>query len=468
MTSTVELVIQNGLVYTSKGPVRAGIAIDNEKIVSISKETHLPSANKTIDAEGKIIIPGIVDVHSHIRDLETAYKEDYEHASKAAAAGGITMHVDMPNVKPPTTTVQRFLEKKSLAEKQVIVDFNMFPSASVVEEIPALSDLGILGYKAFMIADIVRDYPHMPEIGIKGLGHLLDMFKAVAKTKLPIVVHPHSQDIATYIDHEIWKELGTGPLAYFEADIRYDSLNKTVGVSNLIQLARVTNVRLNITHMDKARPIQLLREAKASGATNITADAHPGSVFVTREVVEKLGPLPLGVGSTLQDREAVWIGWNEGTIDIITSEHAPHTQEEKKIGWENMWKAPGGWGSEMQEMLPLFLTQINNGRMTLETFITLTSLNPAKIFGVYPKKGEISIGSDADLTVIDMKKESVISNDNCYSKCGYSPYDGMKVKGIPVYTICRGKVVMDSGEIIAKPGNGRFQPRLNWEDQKNR
>jgi dihydroorotase (multifunctional complex type) len=461
MNSNVDLSILNGTIYTSNGPIRAGIAIENEKIVSIGKETNLPKAVKKIDAKGKIIIPGIVDVHSHIRDLEVDYKEDYEHASKAAAAGGITMHVDMPNVKPPTTTVERFLEKKEVAQKQVIVDFNMFPSASLIEEIPKLSSVGILGYKAFMIKDVERDYPHMPEIGIKSLGHLLEIFKVVAKTGLPIVVHPHSQEIADYIDHEIWKEIGTDPLAYFEADIRYDSLIKTIGVSNIIHLARVTGARVNITHMDKARTIELLRESKKKGEAKITADAHPGSVFVDRELIKKLGPLPLGVGSTPNDREAVWKGWNDGTIDIITSEHAPHTMEEKKIGWTNMWKAPGGWGSEMQEMLPMFLTQINKGRIKLETFIQKTSLNPAKIFGVYPKKGNIQIGSDADITIIDMKKETKISNEKCYSKCGYSPYDGMKVKGVPIMTICRGKVVMQYGEIMVNPGNGVFQPRVD-------
>ena len=465
MESNVDLIIKNGTIFTADSSFKAGIAVDEGQIVSITTENHLPRANKVIDAEGKIIIPGLIDVHAHIRDLDTAYKEDYEHASKAAAAGGITMHVDMPNVKPPTTTVERFLDKKkNYAEGHCTVDFNMFPSASTVDEIPKLYNLGILGYKIFMISDIRRDFPHMPEIGITDLGHLMDIFKAVAKTGLPVVVHPHNQEISNWLEHEAWRELGTDPMAYFESMISYGALNRTLGVSNLLQLAAATGVRLHVTHQDHVKPVELVRQAKANGMKNLTSCAHPHNVFVTRETVQRLGPYALGGGNTPEDIEAIWKGWNDGTIDIISSEHAPHSQEEKKVGWKDMWKAPGGPGSALQELLPMFLTAINKGIMSLPTFIARTSLNPARVFGLYPKKGAISIGSDADLTIIDMNKESILSNEKCYSKCGYSCYDGLKVKGIPIYTICRGTVVMQDGEIMVKPGYGKFQPRLGWQE----
>jgi len=461
---TVDLVIKNGTIYSAHDSLRAGIAVNDEKIVAIAKEPNLPKADKTIDASGKVIIPGYIDLHAHIRDLETAYKDDYEHASKAAAAGGITMHVDMPNVKPPTNTVERFIDKKeNYAEGHCTVDFNMFPSASIVEEIPKLNNLGILGYKIFMIVDSKRDYPHMPGIGITDLGHLLDIFKNVQKTGLPVIVHPHNMELQDYIEKEIWAELGTDPMAYFEAGLRYDSLMRNLSASNCIQIAEATGVRLQITHCGKSKMIDMVRQAKAAGMTNLTADAHAHMVTMTKEIVEKLGPLALGGGTKPEDREASWRGFNDGTIDMLTSEHSPHSQEEKKAGWEDMWKVPGGVGSALQETLPLMLNHINNGRTSLNKLVELTSLNPAKVFGLYPKKGVIQIGSDADLTIIDMKKEDVIRNENCYSKCGYSCYDGIKVKGVPIYTICRGTVVMKDGDITVKPGYGKFQPRLGWK-----
>jgi dihydroorotase (multifunctional complex type) len=461
---TVDLVIRNGTIYTAAGPFRAGIAVDDEKIVQISNEASLPAADRSIDASGRIIIPGLIETHAHFRDLETAYKEDYEHASKAAAAGGITMHVDMPNVKPPTTTVERFLEKKkNYAEGHVTVDFNMHPSASNLEEIPKLFDLGILAYKIFQWVDTKRDYPHMPEIGVTDLGHLMDIFKAVKKTGLPIIVHPHNQEIQNYVDKEVWQELGTDPMAYFEANVRYDSLSPLMGASNCIQMAEATGVRLHLTHMGSAKMINMVRQSKANGNTNLTCDSHPHFVFITKEVVQKLGPLALGLGHTPDMMEAIWRGWKDGTIDLITSEHAPHAQSEKTIGWKDMWKAPGGCGGQLQESLPMFLNWINKGMMSLETFIARSSLAPAKIFGLYPKKGVIQIGSDADLTIIDMKKKDVISNEKSYSKCGYSVYDGTEVRGIPTHTICRGTVVMEDGQIVVKPGYGKFQPRLNWK-----
>jgi dihydroorotase len=465
MANKVDLVIKNGTVYTAEGSFKAGIAADNEKIVMIADEKQLPQAHRTIDAEGKIIIPGLIDIHTHVRDLQVAHKEDYEHASKAAAAGGFTMHIDMPNVRPATTTVETFLDKKkNYAEGHCTVDFNMFPSASKVEEIPKLYNLGILGYKIFQIIDTKRDYPHMPEIGIRDLGHLLDIFKAVAKTKLPVTVHPHSSELTDYIEKEIWQELGYGPLAYWEAGIKYNGINNTIGVSNCIHLAKVTGVRLNITHMRHKESVEIVRHAKANGMTNLTCDTQPHILFITRETVEKIGPLALGSGNTPENQEAVWKALNDGTIDLISTEHAPHSQEEKKIGWENMWKAPGGPGSNLQELLPLFLTQINKGKLPLETFIRCTSLKPAKLYGIYPKKGVIQIGSDADLTIIDMNKKDVLRNEKCYSKCGYSSYDGTEVQGVPIYTICRGTVVMEDGEITVKPGYGKFQPRLGWKE----
>ncbi len=457
----VDLVIKNGTVCSVGGRFRASVAVDDEKIVAIGKEANLPQADETIDASGLLIMPGIIDVHTHIRDLDVAYKEDYEHASKAAAAGGITMHVDMPNTKPPTTTVQRFIEKRKYADGHTIVDFNMYPSASSLSEIPKLKDLGILGYKIFMLSDTKRDFPHMPEIGVSNLGHLMEIFKAVKKTGLPITVHPHEQELQNYIDEEVRKELGTGPMAYYEAGLRYDTLSVRVAVSNCIILAEATGVRLHLTHMANARMIEMVRLAKMNGAADLTCDSHPPWVFITKSIVEKLGPLALGRGKTPEGQEAIWNGWNDDTIDIISSEHAPHAQDEKKIGWEDMWKAAGGAGSQLQEMLPLFLTQINKGRMSLERFIACTSLNPSKIFGVYPKKGAIEVGSDADLTIVDMKKKDILSNEKCYSKCGYSCYDGMEVQGVPIYTICRGTVVMHDGEITVKPGYGKFQPRIN-------
>jgi dihydroorotase (multifunctional complex type) len=445
--------------------MKAGIAVNDEKIVAIANEANLPKADTTIDASKKLIIPGLIDMHAHIRDLEVAYKEDYEHASKAAAAGGFTMHVDMPNVKPPTTTVERFIEKKKkYAEGHCIVDFNHFPSASLIEEIPKLNELGILGYKIFMISDTKRDYPHMPEIGISDLSHLLEIFKAVQKTGLPVIVHPHCQEIKSHVDKEIWAELGTDPLAYFEAGLRYGGLNTTLGISNCIHLGKATGVRLHITHMGRKEGIEMTRNAKKNGMTNLTTGTHPGSVFINKEIVKKFGPLALGSGKTLKDAEATWKGWNDGTIDIISSEHAPHSQEEKKPGWEDMWKAPGGTMACLQELLPMYLTEINKGRMSLETFIERTSLAPAKIFGLYPKKGVIKVGSDADLTIIDMKRKDVISNEKSYSKCGFTCYDGMEVQGVPVYTICRGTVVMKEGQITVNPGYGKFQPRMGWKE----
>ena len=468
----IDLIVKSGHVLTPSGLVDTSIAVNDGKIIALGFEGVFPPAERTVDASGKIVMPGLIDTHAHFREPGFTYKEDFTTGSMAAAAGGVTMFLDMPNVKPATNTVERFEEKKKLAKQKSIVDFNHLVGATdnitegggvsgrgeelyvkynpLVEEIPKLAAAGVAGFKIFM-ADGV--YPHPSELFVDDDGVLLDLFEVLAKTGLVVSVHPLDKNI---YDNDIRKKREQGltdPQSFFEVRARYDGISMTSGVVRLLPLQLVTKVRLNLLHVYTRHSIDFIREAKARGQ-DITTEANPQHAFLKPSDIARLGPYAI-TATTEANIEALWGAMNDGTIDIVATDHAPHTKEEVEPGWKNINKIPYG-APEIQDYLELFLTEVNRNRIRLETVSKMCSENPAKRFGIYPKKGAIMTGSDADFVVVDLKKESKIKPG--YTKCGWTPYDGREVKGVPVMTILRGKIVMDEGQITVNPGFGEWVP----------
>jgi len=455
----LDLVVKGGQVWTPGGMLRAEIAIDHGKIAVICSEAAVPAAAKVIDAQGHVVIPGLVDTHTHHREPGFTHKEDLTTATQAAAAGGVTLTVGMPNVNPPTNTLDRFKDVIEISKKKAIVDFNHNPSGTVPEEIPRLADAGCLAFKIFMVKDTGRDYPHMPGIGLHNHGELFRCFEAVAKTGLPLMVHPHDQDLMDVIEQRYWLREDRSPQAYAKAYREFDGIIWDTAIATILRFQKATGVKLHILHMSTPGGLEMVRRAKEEGRS-VSCEVNPWALFLgSWENVERIGPYCLGFWVPEEHVEALWEGIHDGTVDLVGTDHAPHTREEKEIGWTDMWRSPGG-EPQIQDYLRLFLTEVNRGRLTLDQVVRLTSYNPARRFGVYPRKGVIQVGSDADLVIVDMTKEETIQNKTTYTKVGWTPYDGQKVKGAPIATIVRGKVVMENGNVIGKPGDGEFVPPI--------
>lgn len=438
--------------------MEADIGIEKGKIAFLGSSATAPKSSKVVDAKGKVVIPGLIDTHTHHRDPGFTHKEDLTTATQAAAAGGVTLSIGMPNVNPPTTSVDRFKNVIEISKKKALVDFNHNPSGTVPEEIPGLAEAGCLAFKIFMVKDTGRDYPHMPGIGLHHHGDLFRSFEAVAKTGLPLMVHPHDQDLMEMIEQRYWQRGDRSPQAYAKAYREFDGIIWDTAIATILRFQKATGVKLHILHMSTPGALEMVRRAKGEGRP-VTCEVNPWALFLGNswENIEKLGPYCLGFWVPEGHAEALWDGIRDGTIDVVGSDHAPHTKEEKEIGWKDMWKSPGG-EPQIQDYLRLFLTEVNQGRLTLDRLVWLTSYRPAHVFGLYPRKGVIQIGSDADLVIVDMRKEETIQNETTLTKVGWTPYHGRKVKGAPVTTLVRGKVVMENGNVVGKPGDGQFIP----------
>jgi dihydroorotase len=457
--ATFDLVIEGAQVWTPAGVIQADIAVAGEKIAALGIPGSFSQATKAIDARGKTVIPGLVDTHTHHRDPGFTHKEDLTTATQAAAAGGVTLSIGMPNVNPPTTNVERFRKLIEDGKKKAIVDFNHNPSGTDPEAISSLAEAGCLAFKIFMVRDTGRDYPHMPGIGLHHHGELFRSFEAVAKTGLPLMVHPHDQDLMDVIEQRYWAKGDRSPQAYAKAYRDFDGIIWDTAIATLVRFQKAAGTKLHILHMSTPGGLELVRRAKEEGRP-VSCEVNPWALFLaTWENVEKLGPYCLGFWVPEGHVEALWKGIADGTVDVVGTDHAPHTKEEKDIGWQDMWKSPGG-EPQIQDYLRLFLTEVNRGRLSLDRLVRIASYNPARLFGVYPRKGVIQVGSDADLVLIDLQKEETIENKTTYTKVGWTPYDGRRVKGVPVMTFVRGKVVMENGVVIGKPGDGKFIPSL--------
>jgi dihydroorotase (multifunctional complex type) len=445
---TVDLLLKSGTVFTPSGVLRCNLAVDDGQIVSLANDSASPTADRIIDCTGKLVLPGIIDPHVHFRDPGYTHKEDYETGSRAAAKGGITMIMDQPNVNPVPNTASRFEAHIENAGKKSIIDFNHFASPSNSDEVPKIATLGAIAFKIFQKK---AAYPYDTEASIDDDFEIFEAFKAVGKTNRICSVHAHETDVYNGLMKRL-KDTGEMNWQKF-IEVSYGEIVRVGTVPTLIYLAEKAGVRFYALHCGSKDYVDIIRNAKAAGK-NIVADCE----------FSHLVPAPKGSSPEIlkgqywtneEHVKATWQGLFDGTIDFIDSDHAPHKPEEIEIGLEDPEKMALGYGC-IEYYFPLLFNEVNRGRITVEHLVKLCSSNVAKIFDIYPRKGSLQVGSDADITIVDPKKTMTINSENLCTKSGWTPYEGTEVTGVPIFTIVRGNIVMESGDVIGKPGYGRF------------
>ena len=451
-----DLVIKNGRVVTPEEIFQGGVAIADEKFVSIGADASLPDAREVIDARGKHILPGLIDGHVHFREPGLAYKEDWATGSAAAVCGGITTVIDMPNVIPPTADADQVKAKQHAAEAKSLIDFGVIGvilQTNTAQILP-MKDAGVVGYKIFF-GETIGNLP-CPDDGM-----CLEAFSLIAQSKLPLGIHAENRQIMNYWTNKLKAEGKNAPI-YWEAS-RPD-LCEAASVAHALFFAEAFGVMLHVFHMSSKQAAHMVRDAKARGL-RVTAETGPHYLLREPKDMAEVGPLlKMNPPVRSKDHAAVlWDGLVNGYVDMLATDHSPHTFEEKGTDISGKLLKPAIWDCisgfcGVETAVPLILTEVNKGRMTLQQYVKVASENPAKVWQLYPKKGAIRLGSDADVTIVDMDKEAVIDGTKLHSKNKPTPWNGWKVKGVPVCTIVRGHVQMRDGEPVGKPIGHMLRP----------
>lgn len=437
---TVDLVIVKGRLILGDVIADGGVAAQDGIIVALGANHELPDGKQVIDAQGSYILPGIIDPHVHLRDPGLTDREDFETGTIAAAIGGVTTVFDMPNTAPPTADAITVEEKRAIAKSKAKVDFGIFGLVGQenVEKIDELAAAGVIGFKFFSHLSIGKINPVDD-------GALLDAFERIAPTGLRALVHAQNAAIIKYRRNRL-QAIGRNDVASLLETV--PSIEESGTVEKWIAFAQLTGVKLHVCHVTTGEAVDLIRNAKRAGI-DVTCDTCPHYLWFTQEDIKKHGTsVWLSPPFRLEkDRRALWDGLRDGTIDMVASDHAPQHQHDKECN--SVWDAKSGLIG-VETSVPLMITAISNRELSFSEYIRLASENPARVFGLWPRKGNLAIGTDADVTVVRTDVSKVIKAEELHSKSKNTPFNGMTVNGEVTHTIVRGHVVMQHGKVISQ------------------
>jgi allantoinase len=438
-----DLVVRNGAVVSHDRTVGADLGIRDGRVVATGEE--LPDGLEEIDATGLAVLPGLVDVHVHMRDPGMTDKEDFGSGTRAAAAGGVTTVIDMPNTVPPVSTAAILAEKRELVQANAHVDFGLYGMLAEdnLFEIPALAELGAVGLKLFM-GQTTGDNPCPTDPAI------LAGLRAAAQCGLVVGVHAENDSLLRYLAAELEAAGRHDARAHLHSRPEFVEVE---AIHRIVTLAGAAGARLHIHHVSTAAGLRLVSEARARGQ-QVTAEVLVAHLLLDDSAYERYGNLaklnpPIRPAA---DVEALWQGIARGDVEVLATDHAPHTLDEQLE--PNVWRAPGGFIG-VETMLPLMLTAVARGRLSLEQLIRIAAWRPAAIWGLADRKGHLGVGADADFVLVDLEAAGSIEASALHSLHPVTPYDGWPTCGAIRATYLRGEPVAVDGRVVGEP-RGRF------------
>jgi dihydroorotase len=428
VAETYDLILKNGTVWTPSGPVETSVGVRGGRIVEIGASGD---AGETIDCTGLTVMPGVIDSQVHFREPGLEQKEDLESGSRSAVLGGVTAVFEMPNTKPNTDSVDALNEKLKRAKDRMWCDHAFYVGATAANatELGELEMLpGAAGIKVFMGAStgdlLVSDDKELARVLAHGRRrvaiHAEDETRMQERAHLRVAGDPSS--------HPVWR----------------DDESATLATRRIVKLAREAGRRIHVLHVTTPAELEFLGRNKDIATCEVTPQHL---TLAGEEAYPRLGSYaqmnpPIRSGA---HRDGLWHWVNQGVPDVLGSDHAPHTKEEKAKEYP---ASPSGMPG-VQTLLPLMLDHVAKERLTMQRLIDLTASGPQRIFNLV-NKGRIAPGYDADFTIVDLKKQWTIEDEWLASRCGWSPFTGMEITGRPVGTIVRGNVVMRDGSLVAK------------------
>ncbi len=432
MSQTFDTILRGGTLVNHNGVALGDIGIRNGHVAHMGSLGGA-SAGETIDCTGLHILPGVIDSQVHFREPGATHKEDLESGSRAAVMGGVTTVFEMPNTNPLTISAETLADKVRHGTRRMHCDFAFWVGGTRenVKDIPELERLpGAAGIKVFMGSStgslLVEDDAGVAAIlgqtRRRAAFHSEDEYRLNDRKPLRIAGDPRS--------HPVWR----------------DEIAALTCTQRLVRIAKEKGARIHVLHISTAEEMLFLSNHKDIASCEVT----PHHLTLSADDYAHLGTL-LQMNPPVRDarhRTGIWHGVEQGIADILGSDHAPHTLEEKAKPYP---ESPSGM-TGVQTLVPIMLDHVNHGRMTLQRFVDMSSAGPARLFGI-ANKGRMAVGYDADFTIVDMKREQTISNGWIASKSQWTPYDGKKVQGWPIGTFVRGTKVMWQGELVA-PSKG--------------
>ena len=427
--------MRNGRIVTPWSIHEADILVRGGVIESVGRGLSSEGA-EVIDARGCYVFPGGVDEHVHMREPGLTHKEDFSSGTKAAAAGGITTILEMPNTLPPVDSPERLSSKREALRGKAYVDFGLYGVLhdGNVDELTDMWREGAVGFKVFL-------GPTTGDLPAPNDASLYEAMNLSARHGFTLAFHAENRDLVKYFTEKVKASDRRDYEAH--ADSR-PSICEEEAVSRLIIFAKRTGAKVLIVHVSAKESVELLREARARGL-RVWGETCPHYLLLTREAHKRYGAL-VKVNPPLrdeEDRRALWKALRDDAIRTVGSDHAPHTPEEKS---GDIWRAQAGFIG-VETMLPILLDASFKGLISLEKTASLASYWPARIFGLYPRKGSIEVGGDGDLIIVDPHGETKIDAGRLHSKHKLTPFDGMRLRGRIRYTILRGVVVAEDGEL---------------------
>jgi dihydroorotase len=433
----VDLVIRGARIVSPDQIIEASVAISGELIVAVGHDDTMPPAREEMRADGLYLLPGAIDSHVHFRDPGYPNKETWKTGSAAAAMGGVTTVFEMPNTHPATGTLEALRMKQKAAEASYC-DFGIHGllGDDTVDRLEELLDAGVTSFKAF-VGNTFGNLPAPTD------GALLEGFEKLAPLGIRTVVHAENSSILFRRQKKMQDAGRIDAMAHLAAR---PAVAEIEAIGRVLTLAEWTGARVHIAHHSAADSLFLLREAKRRGV-DVTAETCPQYLLLNTDHMLKLGGV-MRLNPPIREarhNQPLWDALMDGTLDMIATDHAPHTPEEKTR--ESMWDCDCGFpGVETQ--MPLMLTEVNRGRASLMDYVRWSSVAPAKAWGLYGIKGVIAPGAHADIAFVDMERAGVLSQNKLQSISKISPWNGRPVKGYPLHTLLRGRFVMRDGKLV--------------------
>ncbi|MFO7835668.1 MAG: dihydroorotase family protein [Candidatus Thorarchaeota archaeon] len=445
MSNEADLVIKNARLLLESGLTQGGLAVTNGKISSIATDEHLPQAREVIDAERNIVMPGLIDAHAHIHDPEMLGHEDFTTGSRAAAAGGITTVIDMPLVSQ-VDTPDALQKKVEAGESMSIIDFSFTAGMMYSENVKIIKPIieeGVAAFKAFTGEPFPAD-----------AGVMVRLLSEASEYGAQITVHAEDPGVLREFEDDMEGQWDA-PISH---SLARPGIAEQLAISQLVDIARKTGGHLHIAHVTTGRGLREIEQGRKDGVM-VTTEVCPHHLMFHRDQMNRLGVKskmnpPL---RTKHDKAALWSALLRGTIDITVSDHAPCPIEKKEAGSNDIREAWAGVDGTQMILRVLLSEGINSGRLSYSKLLHVSSRNPARIFGLYPKKGVLRIGSDADLVIVNPTRKEKIGPDMMFSKCGWTLYEGLEMTGAPEMTFVRGEMVFKEDRTTIKPGHGEFQ-----------